>query len=168
MESEAVLFDLKNLLLVLDEGYYLLDVVWDVFEMSVEIIVLWYWLQLDLFMKLVVICMEQFCLKIILLLVIFECLNVYCEELYEFIVLLNNIFNFYMFVGQEVEYCFVMGELLDEVLEICQWLVKFIEMLCGLVELFFNDLSEKIGSYDIVCLYWLILQMNCVLGMFEV
>lgn len=42
MESEVVLFDLKNLLLVLDEGYYLLDVVWDVFEMSVEIIVSWY------------------------------------------------------------------------------------------------------------------------------
>lgn len=42
MESEAVLFDSKNLLLVLDEGYYLSDVARDAFEMSVEIIASWY------------------------------------------------------------------------------------------------------------------------------
>ncbi|MFP1591038.1 hypothetical protein ACLB1M_08610 [Escherichia coli] len=60
-----------------------------------------------------------------------------------------------------------MGELPDEVLEICQRLAKLTEMLRGLAELFLNDLSEKTGSHDIVRLHRLILQMNRALGMFE-
>ncbi len=59
-----------------------------------------------------------------------------------------------------------MGELPDEVLEICQRLAKLTEMLRGLAELFLNDLSEKTGSHDIVRLHRLILQMNRALGMF--
>ncbi len=69
--------------------------------------------------------------------------------------------------GQEAEHRFAMGELPDEVLEICQRLAKLTEMLRGLAELFLNDLSEKTGSHDIVRLHRLILQMNRALGMFE-
>lgn len=60
MESEAVLPDPKNLLLVLDEGHHLPDVARDALEMSAEITAPWYRLQLDLFTKLVATCMEQF------------------------------------------------------------------------------------------------------------
>ena len=49
MESEAVLPDPKNLLLVLDEGHHLPDVARDALEMSAEITAPWYRLQLDLF-----------------------------------------------------------------------------------------------------------------------
>lgn len=60
MESEAVLPDPKNLLLVLDEGHHLPDVARDALEMSAEITAPRYRLQLDLFTKLVATCMEQF------------------------------------------------------------------------------------------------------------
>ncbi len=167
MESEAVLPDPKNLLLVLDEGHHLPDVARDALEMSAEITAPWYRLQLDLFTKLVATCMEQFRPKTIPPLAIPERLNAHCEELYELIASLNNILNLYMPAGQEAEHRFAMGELPDEVQEICQRLAKLTEMLRGLAELFLNDLSEKTGSHDIVRLHRLILQMNRALGMFE-
>lgn len=131
MESEAVLPDPKNLLLVLDEGHHLPDVARDALEMSAEITAPWYRLQLDLFTKLVATCMEQFRPKTILPLAIPERLNAHCEELYELIASLNNILNLYMPAGQEAEHRFAMGELPDEVLEICQRLAKLTEMLRG-------------------------------------
>lgn len=139
MESEAVLPDPKNLLLVLDEGHHLPDVARDALEMSAEITAPWYRLQLDLFTKLVATCMEQFRPKTIPPLAIPERLNAHCEELYELIASLNNILNLYMPAGQEAEHRFAMGELPDEVLEICQRLAKLTEMLRGLAELFLND-----------------------------
>lgn len=46
-----------------------------------------------------------------------------------------------------------MGELPDEVLEICQRLAKLTEMLRGLAELFLNDLSEKPAAMTLyVCI----------------
>lgn len=60
-----------------------------------------------------------------------ERLNAHCEELYELIASLNNILNLYMPAGQEAEHRFAMGELPDEVLEICQRLAKLTEMLRG-------------------------------------
>ena len=101
MESEAVLPDPKNLLLVLDEGHHLPDVARDALEMSAEITAPWYRLQLDLFTKLVATCMEQFRPKTIPPLAIPERLNAHCEELYELIASLNNILNLYMPAGQE-------------------------------------------------------------------
>ncbi|HEL3610686.1 TPA: ATP-dependent DNA helicase DinG [Escherichia coli] len=124
MESEAVLPDPKNLLLVLDEGHHLPDVARDALEMSAEITAPWYRLQLDLFTKLVATCMEQFRPKTIPPLAIPERLNAHCEELYELIASLNNILNLYMPAGQEAEHRFAMGELPDEVLEICQRLAS--------------------------------------------
>ena len=64
--------------------------------------------------------MEQFRPKTIPPLAIPERLNAHCEELYELIASLNNILNLYMPAGQEAEHRFAMGELPDEVLEICQ------------------------------------------------
>lgn len=167
MESEAVLPEPKNLLLVLDEGHHLPDVARDALEMSAEISAPWYRLQLDLFCKLVATCLEQFRPKTTPPLANAERLNGHCEELYELISSLNNILNLYMPATQEAEHRFAMGELPAEVMEICQRLAKLTEMLRGLAELFLNDLSEKTGTHDIVRLHRVILQMNRVLGMFE-
>lgn len=167
MESEAVLPEPKNLLLVLDEGHHLPDVARDALEMSAEITAPWYRLQLDLFSKLVATCMEQFRPKTTPPLALPERLNAHCEELYELIASLNAILGLYMPAGTEAEHRFAMGELPDEVMEICLRLAKLTEMLRGLAELFLNDLSEKTGQHDIVRLHRVILQMNRALGMFE-
>ncbi|WP_144813333.1 MULTISPECIES: ATP-dependent DNA helicase DinG [Enterobacteriaceae] len=167
MESEAVLPEPKNLLLVLDEGHHLPDVARDALEMSAEITAPWYRLQLDLFTKLVATCMEQFRPKTTPPLALPERLNAHCEELYELIASLNSILGLYMPAGTEAEHRFAMGELPEEVMEICLRLAKLTEMLRGLAELFLNDLSEKTGQHDIVRLHRVILQMNRALGMFE-
>ena len=167
MESEAVLPEPKNLLLVLDEGHHLPDVARDALEMSAEITAPWYRLQLDLFTKLVATCMEQFRPKTTPPLALPERLNAHCEELYELIASLNSILGLYMPAGTEAEHRFAMGELPDEVMEICLRLAKLTEMLRGLAELFLNDLGEKTGQHDIVRLHRVILQMNRALGMFE-
>lgn len=167
MESEAVLPEPKNLLLVLDEGHHLPDVARDALEMSAEITAPWFRLQLDLFCKLVATCLEQFRPKTTPPLATPERLNAHCEELYELIASLNNILTLYMPAAQEAEHRFAMGELPEEVMVICQRLAKLTDMLRGLSELFLNDLSEKTGTHDIVRLHRVLLQMNRALGMFE-
>lgn len=167
MESEAVLPEPKNLLLVLDEGHHLPDVARDALEMSAEITAPWFRLQLDLFCKLVATCLEQFRPKTTPPLATPERLNAHCEELYELIASLNNILTLYMPDAQEAEHRFAMGELPEEVMVICQRLAKLTDMLRGLSELFLNDLSEKTGTHDIVRLHRVLLQMNWALGMFE-
>ncbi|MTH47681.1 ATP-dependent DNA helicase DinG [Intestinirhabdus alba] len=167
MESEAVLPDPKNLLLVLDEGHHLPDVARDALEMSAEITAPWYRLQLDLFVKLVATCMEQFRPKTTPPLALPERLNAHCEELYELIASLNTLLNLLMPAGQQAEHRFAMGELPEEMMAICQRLAKLTEQLRGLAELFINDLSEKTGAHDAVRLHRLLLQMNRALGMFE-
>lgn len=150
MESEAVLPEPKHLLLVLDEGHHLPDVARDALEMSAEITASWYRLQLDLFSKLVATSMEQFRPKTTPPLANPERLNAHCEEVYELIASLNAILNLYMPAAQEAEHRFAMGELPDEVMEICQRLAKLTETLRGLAESFLNDLSEKPGR-TILC-----------------
>ncbi|HDG9805421.1 TPA: ATP-dependent DNA helicase DinG [Raoultella planticola] len=167
MESEAVLPEPKNLLLVLDEGHHLPDVARDALEMSAEMTAPWYRLQLDLFSKLVATCMEQFRPKTTPPLANPERLSGHCEELHELIASLNAILNLYMPAGQEAEHRFPMGELPQEVMDICLRLAKLTEMLRGLAELFLNDLGEKTGSHDVVRLHRVLLQMNRALGMFE-
>ncbi|CZY42732.1 ATP-dependent DNA helicase DinG [Enterobacter ludwigii] len=167
LESEAVLPEPKNLLLVLDEGHHLPDVARDALEMSAEITAPWFRLQLDLFCKLVATCMEQFRPKTIPPLAVAERLSEHCEAVYSLIASLNNILNLYLPATQEAEHRFAMGELPDEVMEICQQLAKHLEKLRGLAEMFLNDLSEKTGTHDVVRLHRILLQMNRALGMFE-
>lgn len=167
LESEAVLPEPKNLLLVLDEGHHLPDVARDALEMSAEITAPWFRLQLDLFTKLVATCMEQFRPKTIPPLAIPERLSDHCEEVYTLIASLNNILNLYLPATQEAEHRFAMGVLPEEIMEVCRELAKHIEKLRGLAELFLNDLSEKTGTHDVVRLHRVLLQMNRALGMFE-
>ncbi|MDF2526128.1 MAG: dinG [Enterobacter mori] len=142
LESEAVLPEPKNLLLVLDEGHHLPDVARDALEMSAEITAPWFRLQLDLFCKLIATCMEQFRPKTTPPLAMPERLSDHCEEVYSLIASLNNILNLYLPQTQEAEHRFAMGELPEEVMEICQQLAKHLEKLRGLAEMFLNDLSE--------------------------
>nr|VUD29314.1 ATP-dependent DNA helicase DinG [Raoultella sp. NCTC 9187] len=167
MESEAVLPEPKNLLLVLDEGHHLPDVARDALEMSAElpppgidyssIFSPAWWRP----------AWSSFGPKRTPPLANPERLNAHCEELSELISSLNNILNLYMPAGQEAEHRFPMGELPQEVMDICQRLAKLTETLRGLAELFLNDLSEKTGSHDVVRLHRVLLQMNRALGMFE-
>jgi len=167
METDAVLPEAKNLLLVLDEGHHLPEVARDALEMSAEITAPWYRLQLDLFTKLVATCLEQFRPKTLPPLATPERLNAHCEELYELIASLNAILTLYLPATQQAEHRFVMGELPEEVMTICQRLAKLTELLRSLAEAFLNDLGEKTGTHDVVRLHRAILQMNRALGMFE-
>ncbi|AUU84636.1 ATP-dependent DNA helicase DinG [Leclercia sp. LSNIH1] len=167
MESEAVLPDPKNLLLVLDEGHHLPDVARDALEMSAEITAPWFRLQLDLFCKLVATCMDQFRPKTIPPLAIPERLSEHCETIYSHIASLNNMLNLYLPPGQEAEHRFEMGTLPEEIMDLCRELAQLIEKLRGLAELFLNDLSEKTGTHDVVRVHRVLLQMNRALGMFE-
>jgi len=167
MESEAVLPDPKNLLLVLDEGHHLPDVARDALEMSAEITAPWFRLQLDLFCKLVATCMDQFRPKTIPPLAIPERLSEHCETIYSHIASLNNMLSLYLPPGQEAEHRFEMGTLPEEIMDLCRELAQLIEKLRGLAELFLNDLSEKTGTHDVVRVHRVLLQMNRALGMFE-
>lgn len=167
MESESVLPEPKNLLLVLDEGHHLPDVARDALEMSAEITAPWNRLQLDLFCKLIATCMDQFRPKTVPPLAVPERLADHCEQVYELIASLNRILALYLPPGEESEFRFPMGELPEEVMVICQQLAKLTDTLRGLAELFLNDLSEKTGSHDIVRLHRVLLQMNRALGHFE-
>ncbi len=119
MESEAVLPDPKNLLLVLDEGHHLPDVARDALEMSAEITAPLVSTTAGLvhetgrYLHGAVSPEDHPCRWRSP-----ERLNAHCEELYELIASLNNILNLYMPAGQEAEHRFAMGELPDEVLEI--------------------------------------------------
>ncbi|VFS64510.1 ATP-dependent DNA helicase DinG [Raoultella planticola] len=143
MESEAVLPEPKNLLLVLDEGHHLPDVARDALEMSAEMTAPWYRLQLDLFSKLGGDLYGAVSAENHAAAGQSERLSGHCEELYELIASLNAILNLYMPAGQEAEHRFPMGELPQEVMDICQRLAKLTEMLRGLAELFLNDLGKK-------------------------
>ncbi|XES85528.1 ATP-dependent DNA helicase DinG [Franconibacter pulveris] len=167
MESESVLPEPKNLLLVLDEGHHLPDVARDALEISAEITAPWNRLQLDLFCKLIATCMDQFRPKTVPPLAVPERLADHCEQVYELIASLNRILALYLPPGEESEFRFPMGELPEEVMVICQQLAKLTDTLRGLAELFLNDLSEKTGSHDIVRLHRVLLQMNRALGHFE-
>jgi len=134
LESESVLPEPKNLLLVLDEGHHLPDVARDALEMSAEITAPWYRLQLDLFCKLIATCLEQFRPKTTPPLATPERLNAHCEELYEHIASLNTILTLYLPPSQEAEHRFAMGELPPEMMEICLRLSKLTEQMRGLAE----------------------------------
>ncbi|MHC0443556.1 hypothetical protein, partial [Flavobacterium sp. 3-210] len=87
-------------------------------------------------------------------------LSEHCEEVYALIASLNAILDLYLPAAQQAEHRFAMGELPDEVMEICKQLAKLLEKLRGLAEMFLNDLSEKTGTHDVVRVHRVLLQMN--------
>ncbi|WP_227317846.1 ATP-dependent DNA helicase DinG [Cedecea davisae] len=167
LESDAVLPEAKNLLLVLDEGHHLADVARDALEMSAEITPGYSRLQLDLFSKLVETCMAQFRPKSPPPLTVPERLTNHCDEVYELLHSFNAIVSLWLPGEREGEHRFEMGVLPEEIMVICQRLAKLMESLRSLSEALLNDLSEKTASHDIVRLHRALLQMNRALGYFE-
>lgn len=167
MESDAVLPEAKNLLLVLDEGHHLPDVARDALEMSAEITPGYSRLQLDLFSKLVETCMAQLRPKSPPPLTSPERLTNHCDEVHELLSSFCSIVKLWMPGEYESEHRFEMGVLPEEIMVICQRLAKLTEGLRGLAEALVNDLSEKTGTHDVVRVHRALLQMNRALGYFE-
>ncbi|MCT4716017.1 ATP-dependent DNA helicase DinG [Enterobacteriaceae bacterium H18W14] len=167
MESDAVLPEAKNLLLVLDEGHHLPDVARDALEMSAEITPGYSRLQLDLFCKLVETCMAQFRPKSPPPLTSPERLTNHCDEIHELLSSFCGIVKLWMPGEFESEHRFEMGVLPEEIMVICQRLAKLMEALRSLAEALQGDLSEKTGSHDVVRVHRALLQMNRALGYFE-
>jgi ATP-dependent DNA helicase DinG len=167
MESDAVLPEAKNLLLVLDEGHHLPDVARDALEMSAEVTPGYSRLQLDLFSKLVETCMAQFRPKSPPPLTNPERLTNHCDEVHELLSSFCAMVKLWMPGEFEGEHRFEMGVLPEEIMVICQRLAKLMEGLRGLSEALLNDLSEKTGSHDVVRVHRALLQMNRALGYFE-
>lgn len=167
MESNAVLPEAKNLLLILDEGHHLPDVARDALEMSAEVTPGYSRLQFDLFTKLVETCMAQFRPKSPPPLTSPERLTNHCDEIYELLNSFSGIVSLWLPGEQEAEHRFEMGILPDEIMAICKRLAKLMEGLRSLAEALLNDLSEKTGTHDIVRLHRSLLHMNRALGYFE-
>ncbi|BDH46585.1 ATP-dependent DNA helicase DinG [Salmonella enterica subsp. enterica serovar Choleraesuis] len=165
LESEAVLPEAKNLLLVVDEGHHLPDVARDALEMSAEITPGWNRLQLDLFSRLIATCLEQFRPKTVPPLASPMRLTEHCEECHERLVEVDLVIS--QLLGQEEEYRFPLGVINSELDESVARLAKLSEGLRGLAEAFLNDLSERTAAHDIVRLHRALLQMNRALGHFE-
>lgn len=167
MESDAVLPEAKNLLLILDEGHHLPDVARDALEMSAEVTPGYSRLQFDLFTKLVETCMAQFRPKSPPPLTSPERLTNHCDEIHELLSSFSSIVSLWLPGEQEAEHRFEMGVLPEEIMAICKRLAKLMEGLRGLAEALLNDLSEKTGTHDIVRLHRSLLHMNRALGYFE-
>ncbi len=167
MESDAVLPEAKNLLLILDEGHHLPDVARDALEMSAEVTPGYSRLQFDLFTKLVETCMAQFRPKSPPPLTSPERLTNHCDEIHELLSSFSSIVSLWLPGEQEAEHRFEMGVLPEEIMVICKRLAKLMEGLRGLAEALLNDLGEKTGTHDIVRLHRSLLHMNRALGYFE-
>ncbi len=167
MESEAVLPEPENLLLVLDEGHHLPEVARDALEMSAEITPGWSRLQLDLFIKLVATCLEQFRPKTVPPLATPERLANHCDEIAEHLGGLSACFSQLLPDTAEGEYRFPMGVLPENIMAHCERLAKLTDALRGLAESFLNDLSDRTGQHDIVRLHRLILQASRAQGHFD-
>ncbi len=167
MESDAVLPEAKNLLLILDEGHHLPDVARDALEMSAEVTPGYSRLQFDLFTKLVETCMAQFRPKSPPPLTNPERLTNHCDEIHELLSSFSNIVSLWLPGEHEAEHRFEMGILPEEIMVICKRLAKLMEGLRSLSEALLNDLGEKTGTHDIVRLHRSLLHMNRALGYFE-
>ncbi|MBP2170489.1 ATP-dependent DNA helicase DinG [Erwinia toletana] len=168
LENESVLPPAKNLLLVLDEGHHLPEVARDALEMSAEITPGWTSVQLDLFVRLVELCMAQFRPKTPPPLANIERLKGHCEEMREQLQMLSAMLALWLPKDEIAgEYRFEMGQLPEEILTLCARLFKLSDALRGLSEALLNDLSDKTGQYDVVRLHRTLLQMNRAFAWFE-
>ncbi len=168
LESEAVLPEPKNLLLVLDEGHHLPDVARDALEMSAEITPAWISLQLDLFVQAggdhhgAVPAENPAAAGNP------ERLKGHCDEMREQLQTLCNALNTLLpRDNQPGEFRFVLGELPPELLTLCARLFKLSDALRGLSEGLLNELGEQTGKADIMRLHKAILQLNRHFGWFE-
>lgn len=167
LESETVLPEPKHLLLVVDEGHHLPEVARDALEMSAEITPGWNRLQLDLFIRLVATCREQFSPKNLPPLANAERLAEVGDEYFQRLQEIDLVLSQLLGPQAEAQYRFVLGALNPELQEGVARLAKLSDGLRGLAEALLNDLSERSAAHDIVRLHRAIVQMNRAFGHFE-
>ncbi|MCG8154843.1 ATP-dependent DNA helicase DinG [Brenneria goodwinii] len=168
MESESVLPNPKDLLLVLDEGHHIPDVARDTLEMSGDITPDAITLQLEQLVQQIGLCMSQFAPKSPPRLAHSERLTSHCEEMRETVGALAQMCGLFLpQEGGEAEYRFPMGKMPDEMRASCTRLFKLTDSLRALTEFMLNDLSEKTGKHDVVRLHHALLKMSRLLGYLE-
>ncbi|RLM25781.1 ATP-dependent DNA helicase DinG [Brenneria alni] len=168
MESDAVLPNPKNLLLVLDEGHHIPDVARDTLEMSGDVTPEHITLQLEQLVQQIGLCMAQFAPKSPPRLAHSERLTSHCEALREWVQSFSLMGGVFLPTeGSESEYRFPMGKMPDEMRESCIQLFKLTDGLRALTEFMLNDLSEKTGKHDVVRLHHALLKMSRLLGYLE-
>ncbi|MGV3346313.1 ATP-dependent DNA helicase DinG [Enterobacteriaceae bacterium LUAb1] len=169
LESESVLPPAKHLLLVVDEGHHLPEVVRDRLEVNGDITPAAVSQQLDLFCRLVEQCMAQFRPKSPPPMAANpEKLKNHCEIVREQLQQLERLI-MPLLPANVVhgEFRFEMGILPAEMLAICGQLFKLNDSLRGLAEALLNHLSDQTGQFDVVRLNRMFLQMNRAFGIFE-
>ncbi|MDX7997727.1 ATP-dependent DNA helicase DinG [Xenorhabdus sp. Reich] len=168
LESESVLPEAKNLLLVLDEGHHIPDVARDSLEVEGEITLFQLNGQLDMFVRHVEQYLTQFRPAKPPALANIPRLQTHCETIREYFKELAEVTQALLPERSEAEeYLFELGKLPDSLLLCCQQLFKLTDGLRGLAEAILNDLSDQTAKQDIVRLHRSILQTSQTLGYFE-
>ncbi|CDG21938.1 putative ATP-dependent helicase dinG [Xenorhabdus poinarii G6] len=168
LESESVLPEAKNLLLVLDEGHHVPEVAREALEVEGEITLFQLNGQLDAFIRHVEQYLIQFRPTKPPALANIPRLLTHCETIREYVKQLAEITQALLPErGEAKEYVFTLGKLPESLLLCCQQLFKFTDGLRGLAEAILNDLSDQTARQDIVRLHRAILQASRTLGYFE-
>ncbi|WP_099121340.1 ATP-dependent DNA helicase DinG [Xenorhabdus sp. KK7.4] len=168
LESESVLPEAKNMLLVLDEGHHIPDVARDSLEVEGEITLFQLNGQLDSFVRHVEQYLLQFRPAKPPALAEISRLQAHCEKIRECFRELADIIQALLPErGDAEEYLFELGKLPDNLLLCCQTLFKLTDGLRSLSEAILNDLTDQTAKQDIVKLHRAILLTSRTLGYFE-
>ncbi|MDF7241263.1 ATP-dependent DNA helicase DinG [Proteus mirabilis] len=168
MESESVLPDAKNILLVLDEGHHIPDVARDVLEVEGEITLSALNMQLDNMTRHVSQYLAQFIpVKPPKLAdpIRFDAHIAKMREAYQ------DVEHFTRALlperSENDEYLFPLGQLPEQLLLCCQDLFKLTDGLKMLGESILNDLTERTAKEDVVRLHRAILTTSRMVGYLE-
>ncbi|EMP2040346.1 ATP-dependent DNA helicase DinG [Proteus mirabilis] len=168
MESESVLPDAKNILLVLDEGHHIPDVARDAFEVEGEITLSALNMQLDNMTRHVSQYLAQFIpVKPPKLAdpIRFDAHIAKMREAYQ------DVEHFTRALlperSENDEYLFPLGQLPEQLLLCCQDLFKLTDGLKMLGESILNDLTERTAKEDVVRLHRAILTTSRMVGYLE-
>lgn len=168
MESESVLPDAKNLLLVLDEGHHIPDVARDALEVEGEITLVSLNNQLDNITRHVSQYLAQFVPVRPPKLadpIRFDAHIAKLREAYQEV----DTFTRALLPerSEQDEYLFPLGELPEQFLLSCQTLFKLTDGLKMLGEAILNDLTERTAKEDVVRLHRAILTTSRMVGYLE-
>ncbi len=168
MESESVLPDAKNILLVLDEGHHIPDVARDALEVEGEITLSALNMQLDNMTRHVSQYLAQFIpVKPPKLAdpIRFDAHIAKMREAYQ------DVEHFTRALlperSENDEYLFLLGQLPEQLLLCCQDLFKLTDGLKMLGESILNDLTERTAKEDVVRLHRAILTTSRMVGYLE-
>ncbi|HIE0404925.1 TPA: ATP-dependent DNA helicase DinG [Proteus mirabilis] len=168
MESESVLPDAKNILLVLDEGHHITDVARDALEVEGEITLSALNMQLDNMTRHVSQYLAQFIpVKPPKLAdpIRFDAHIAKMREAYQ------DVEHFTRALlperSENDEYLFPLGQLPEQLLLCCQDLFKLTDGLKMLGESILNDLTERTAKEDVVRLHRAILTTSRMVGYLE-